>query len=220
VGESIPTPAELTQRLEALAGASVRPWKAVAFRYVRERYADAAILMNGAGSWKGGGRWNAPGAFHAVYLASTPELAHREYLEAFRLSALGTQAGMPFVGQAVALDIGKVLDLRSGECLAALSITLDQVRADTWKRSADRGELSLCQHIGAGALALGVEALLVPSARGSDISEFNIVLILENCPDIPPCGASSRMENKKKCAQKCLTWGGVRSPLHPRGTTP
>lgn len=186
MGESTPTPEELAQRLEALAEASARPWKAVAFRYVRERYADAAILMNGVGSWKGGGRWNAPGAFHAVYLASTPELAHREYLEAFRLSALGTQAGMPFVGQAVALDLAKALDLRSGECLAALGITLEQVRADAWKRSADRGAISLCQHIGARALALGVEALLVPSARASETSEFNIVLILENCPAKPP----------------------------------
>lgn len=162
------------------------PLRMVAYRYARKRHATARQLMSGVGSWRGGGRWNAPGAFHAVYLSSHHELAHREYFERYRVTSLGAFEGMPFEGHAIDLNLGAVLDLRDEAVLETLDVSSRALVDDDWKASADQGGLSLCQAIGAGALACGLQGLIVPSARAVRPDEFNIVLIAENCPADPP----------------------------------
>ena len=180
-------PSLIARMREAVESDALAPLKLIAYRYTRRRYSTARLLMNGVGAWKAGGRWNAPGAFHAVYLASSHELAHREYFEAYRVSGLGAFQGMPFVGNAIELDLRATVDLRAESMLAALGVSTEAILNDPWRQSTDGGTESLCQAIGRAAFECGIQGLIVPSARAIGDDEFNIALILENCPAKPPC---------------------------------
>jgi RES domain-containing protein len=52
-------------------------WSGVIFHSVSPRYARAADVVSGYGSFRAGGRWNAPG-FYAIYGSIEPGLAADE----------------------------------------------------------------------------------------------------------------------------------------------
>ncbi len=54
-------------------------WSGVIFRSVSPRYARAADIISGYGSYRAGGRWNAPGLY-AIYGSIEPGLAADESL--------------------------------------------------------------------------------------------------------------------------------------------
>jgi hypothetical protein len=74
---------EFVARLQPLCSRA-RPWRGVTFRSVDLAYASPAHVLSGKGSLKAGGRWNAPGAFAAVYSSTRPGTAVEE---AFQLAA-------------------------------------------------------------------------------------------------------------------------------------
>ena len=53
------------------------PWSGVIFRSVSPRYAQPHDILSGYGSYKSGGRWNAPGIY-AIYGSLEPGLAADE----------------------------------------------------------------------------------------------------------------------------------------------
>ena len=53
------------------------PWSGVIFRSVSPRYAQPHDILSGHGSYKSGGRWNAPGIY-AIYGSLEPGLAADE----------------------------------------------------------------------------------------------------------------------------------------------
>jgi RES domain-containing protein len=157
------------------------PWHATVYRYTQRKFANHKRLMSGDGAFKAGGRWNAPHAFHAVYCASDAELAHREYFAATRAAGISDDAVMPVVGLAIRLQPMRALNLCENSVLADLGITSKQIKGDRWKDANDSGEESFCQAIGRAALDAGFGALLVPSAQSMCATDYNVVLIVENC---------------------------------------
>lgn len=150
------------------------------YRYVAQKYSGDDEIASGRGAYAAGGRWNAPGAFHAVYCASTALLAHEEYFQGIRLAGLEEFTRMPLVGKALRLNLERALDLRDEECLKRLGLTASSLRDDPWRKRSDAGELSLCQAVGSAALANKCQALIVPSAVLKTPEHYNIVVILEN----------------------------------------
>jgi RES domain-containing protein len=158
------------------------PWNGIFYRYTSTKYATGARMMSGSGAFQAGGRWNAPRAFHAVYCASNPELANREYFAGYRAAGFPIHKALPLVGKAVRVALDRVLDFQDPAVLGRLGITPDQLARDRWKEATDAGRESLCQALGRAAFEAGVEALLVASAYGQDSGDYNLVLILENAP--------------------------------------
>src|SRR6516225_11007322 len=69
-------------------------WSGVIFRSVSPRYARAADIVSGYGSYRAGGRWNAPGIY-AIYGGIEPGLAADESFN-FLLRQFGWQnRGIP-----------------------------------------------------------------------------------------------------------------------------
>ncbi len=75
---------EFVARLASLSGRARVGWRGITFRSVDLAYAAPAHVLSGEGSLKVGGRWNAPGAFPAVYSSTRPGTAIEE---AFQLAA-------------------------------------------------------------------------------------------------------------------------------------
>jgi hypothetical protein len=65
------------------------PWSGVIFRSVSPRYARVADVVSGYGSYRAGGRWNAPGIY-AIYGGIEPGLAADESFN-FLLQHFGWQ---------------------------------------------------------------------------------------------------------------------------------
>jgi RES domain-containing protein len=66
-----------------------RPWSGVIFRSVSLRYARPTDVVSGYGSYRAGGRWNAPGIY-AIYRSIKPGLAADESFN-FLLQHFGWQ---------------------------------------------------------------------------------------------------------------------------------
>ena len=138
--------------------------------------------MSGEGSHRAGGRWNYPGVFHAVYCASSPELANTEFFAGCESAGLPKEKMMPVIGKPVRVKLDRVLDLRDHIILRRLGIRVRDMREDPWRHATDQSKESLCQAIGRAAYQNRAEALLAPPACASKRPDFNIVLIRENLP--------------------------------------
>jgi len=155
-------------------------FSAIVYRYVSRKYAATREIMSGAGSFKAGGRWNFPNTYHAVYCASTADLANREYFASCRIAGIPEYTRMPLVGMAIEVNLAQVLDLRAPAILDRLGASPDLLNEDKWREKTDAGMESLCQAIGRAAKDVGFEAVLAPSAQATNQDDYNIVLIIEN----------------------------------------
>jgi RES domain-containing protein len=121
--------------------------------------------LSAIGSRVRGGRYNPKGRFEAFYLADTQETALYE-TEAIFASG-GVVLGVrqpPRVMLSLDYELQCVVDLREPDALEHLRITLDDLRRP-WKIAQAEGRPILTQRIGQAARSVGIEALLVPSAR-------------------------------------------------------
>lgn len=137
---------------------------------VRAEDADA-ILSTGA-SFTYGGRYNKAGEFGALYLGEAPALCEKE-----KLKQVADQPDLlpPQVIGAVEVDIRDVLDLTDGANQKALGVSEAQLT--------DPLDLTLPQTVAEAARALGVNALLVPSAvaAGKNLVVFEERLTQAGC---------------------------------------
>jgi RES domain-containing protein len=112
-----------------------------------------------------GARWNPP-SVNAIYVALSEEtaLAEGEYLASQQPQPVkrGRQLHRGH------LDLRRVVDLRGEEALGSMGVDADELR------SADYGA---CQRLGGTAAWLGIEAVIVPSARGKGA---NLVIFEQN----------------------------------------
>lgn len=175
--------ARLREEMEKLGpGGFALPLETVCYRYCLNKYARASGIMSGEGAYRAGGRWNAPGAFHAVYCSSSAELGHREYFAALKKAGIPDYRAMPVTGRALRVKLKAALDLRNEIVLRHLGMDGQDILDDPWKSKNEQNEESLCQTIGRAAFEIGLEGLLVPSAQSLNLLDFNLVLILENAP--------------------------------------
>ncbi len=175
-----PQYARILLSVQGILKHGVTPWSGIVYRYASGKYSSDKKIISGIGAYRAGGRWNSPNSFHAVYCASSPELAHSEFLSAYRLAGIPLSKALPVTGKAFEVNGAAALDLRDARILSQLSLSLQQLKEDRWKEATDEGRDSLCQAVGRAAFTSGIEILLVPSILEPDDGNFNVVLIIEN----------------------------------------
>ncbi len=156
----------------------MRPWRGTVYRVTTLDYPSTAEILRGQGSFLHGGRWNAIGAFRAVY-GSTSDLVA---VEESRANA--EYAGVPFPVRTarllvtIELNVRKIVDLTDSETLQKLEVATDELGANDWRRVQDQGYESLTQAIGRAIFDCGANGILAPSAKVAD--GVNTVYFPEN----------------------------------------
>jgi RES domain-containing protein len=131
------------------------PLNARLFRLMSGRYSP----LSGEGARTVGGRWNPPGSFPTLYLASTEATAVAEVERGFAVQGRSLRDAIGLVIYEYEVDIHSVLDLTSTESMTAVGLATESIS------SPDR---SACQAVGDAAHFVGLEAIRAPSAAGND----------------------------------------------------
>lgn len=139
------------------------PWTGVTFRSVELEYAAPKQILSGEGSFKFGGRWNAPEIFPVIYSSTQPGTAVGE---AFQLAAdyeLTPDDLKPRITCGIEWDLLSVLDLVDANLPGWLDLA--EWMLEDFSRINDIGFETLCQAFGRAARNSGISAILCPSAR-------------------------------------------------------
>jgi RES domain-containing protein len=123
-------------------------WKGTIFRSAPPRWPAGRNMLSGLGSMKSGARFNAPGAFPAVYGSTTPELAMMESLAYQRRAGVPVEYAMPLVFKAISVEVDCLLDLTDAAVLSAIGVSSGDITADKWWIARGRGDEALTQAIG------------------------------------------------------------------------
>lgn len=158
--------------------ALLHAWRGYAYRVTTLDYPRPRDLLTGQGSFLYGGRWNAPGAFRAVYGSTADVVAVQESRANAEYAGIPLPFRTPRLLVVVELALRKVLDLTAPEALDELSVTAEELRAEDWRKVQAEGFESFTQSLGRAAFESGATGLLVPSARVSD--GVTVVYLPEN----------------------------------------
>jgi RES domain-containing protein len=137
-------------------------WRGVTFRSVELEFAKKNSILAGEGSFKAGGRWNAPGMLAAIYSSVRPGTAADE---AFGIAAryqLATTEIVPRVVVGIEWRLKRVLDLTRADTPAWVNLT--EWLAEDFRAINRQGWETLAQAVGRAAFSARIEALLAPSA--------------------------------------------------------
>ena len=154
--------APIAAGLAACLGRAV-PWEGIVYRSAAPRYSGDGDITTGEGSFRMGGRWNAPGSFRTVYASLDPETAMKEALATFRYYGWDLYAAMPRVFRALDVRLSRVASLRLRRVRQQIAPWLKAAREEDWRHLQSTGRESTSQAIGRAAFELGLEGLLVPS---------------------------------------------------------
>jgi RES domain-containing protein len=154
--------------------------RATVFRAGLPRYMCAPYSLTAVGAVLNGGRWNVPKLMPALYFGNDPSTAMAEvYAEAKRngyaAAYVKPQTIVPYT-----LDLKQVLDLRVAQARTAIGVSIKAMIACPWHADQLAGNEPLTQAIARAAFELGIEALIVPSARhvgGSNVVVFPAKLL-------------------------------------------
>ena len=138
-----------------------RPWSGVIFRSVSPRYARPTDIVSGYGSYRAGGRWNAPGIY-AIYGSIEPGLAVDESFN-FLLQHFGWQNRdiPPRMVVGIRVSLHAVLDLTNPANVSEQS-NLEELLSEDWRKMNGEHRESRSQAFGRVVADLG-EGLLAPS---------------------------------------------------------
>jgi RES domain-containing protein len=156
---------ERWKRALARALVHLAPWSGVMFRTTGIGYANREDLLSGMGSKRYGARWTPRGAFPAVYGSLDPHTALLETLGTGGRYGIPYEERMPLVMVAVDVELARLLDLTSSAVRKALRVSQSRMVGEDWEAMQRAGEEALTQALARLARGLGVQALLVPSAR-------------------------------------------------------
>jgi RES domain-containing protein len=108
-------------------------WSGVIFRSVSPRYARAADIVSGYGSYCAGGRWNAPGIY-AIYGSIEPGLAADESFK-FLLQHFGWQDRdiPPRMVVGIRVSLPAVLDLTNPANVPD-QLNLEELLSEDWRK--------------------------------------------------------------------------------------
>ena len=160
-----PRYAEFVYRLRRLAPRP-DPWKGVTFRSVELEHALPEQILSGEGSYKHGGRWNAPESFPVIYSSTRPGTAAEEAFQLADDYDLTPDDLKPRVIVGIEWDLSRVIDLTRSDLPAWLE--LEEWTQENFSRINDNGFETLCQALGRAARNLGISAMLCPSVRVAD----------------------------------------------------
>lgn len=157
-----PRYAEFAYRL-AQFSPTAAPWKGTTFRSVELEHASAEQILSGEGSFRHGGRWNAPETFSVVYSSTRPGTAVEE---AFQLAAdydLARDDLKPRLTCGIAWDLSRVVDLTGDDLPVWLK--LEDWMLEDFSAINDGGFETVCQAFGRATRNSGASAILCSSAR-------------------------------------------------------
>src|SRR5205814_1799136 len=135
-------------------------------------------ILLGQGSFLHGGRWNAIGSFRAVYGSTQDTVAVAESRATADYAHVPLPFRTPRLLVAIELSLERVLDLTSAKVRDTLEITIEELRAEDWRKVQEEQTESLTQAIGRAVFVNRGEGLLAPSARV--LSGINVVYFPEN----------------------------------------
>jgi RES domain-containing protein len=167
---------DIFRRMLSVAG-SATAWAVTVYRNSAVPFANENDLLTGNGSFNYGGRWN-PRSIATVYCSLTPEAAMAEALSHFRYYGWDIADAMPRLFVAIDVSFEKILDLTEGSIRQRLSVSMQRIIADDWRKLQHSGVASLTQMIGKAASLAGLEGLLVPCC--SDPTKKNLVWFPRN----------------------------------------
>lgn len=127
------------------------PFAADVFRHV----APGRDPRSGRGARTSGGRWNPPDSFAVVYCGLDVATVVDEFHRLARRQGVAPAGFLPRELYRLRAELEVVLDLRDDAARRTIGLDERQLRSD---------DLAACQAIGAAAHAVGVEAILAPSA--------------------------------------------------------
>lgn len=153
--------------LRVIENAPVEPFTGFVYRVIAERWRDSPL--SAMGSFRAGGRYNAPNSFPILYCADSQMTAMLE-VEALFTTADGLLRGAPRdpdLVLSIHCELARVLDLTDARFLGVLGLTRDELVSPTPSRFIlnARGEQTPTQTLGAACSFNGrISALKVPSA--------------------------------------------------------
>jgi RES domain-containing protein len=136
-------------------------WSGVIFRSVSPRYARADDIVSGYGSYRAGGRWNAPGIY-AIYGSIEPGLAADESFN-FLLQHFGWENRdiPPRMVVGIRVSLQAVLDLTNPPSVLH-QFNLEELLSEDWRKMNGEQKESRSQALGRVVAELG-EGILAPS---------------------------------------------------------
>ena len=139
----------------------LQPWVGVFFRSVSPQYARPIDIVSGEGSYRAGGRWNAPGIY-TIYRSIEPGLAVDESFN-FLLRHFGWQNRdiPPRMAVGIRASLQAVLDL-TGPPGVLRSLNMDELLSEDWRKMNAEGKESRSQALGRVVGEQG-EGILTPS---------------------------------------------------------
>jgi len=132
------------------------------WRYQAITHPSGRDILSGKGAFSNGGRWNAPGAFPVVYGSTTASVALAESEANDRYFGIVCRKARLHV--CIGMSFSRVLDLTVAPVLRKLDLKTRDLQAEDWRKINGERHESLTQCVGRAACAVGLEALLPPSA--------------------------------------------------------
>lgn len=115
--------------------------------------------LSGEGARIHGGRFNPAGSFPVIYICLTRPCAVAELRRLGQRQAIGVEGLLPRYLYRYDVRLDRVLDLTNAGVRDEVGLSLDVLTGPDW---------AACQDLGTTAHALGIQAILSPSAAGVD----------------------------------------------------
>lgn len=148
------------------------PWAGTAFRFQTVDFPAPRDVLSGHGARQRGGRWNPPGL--ATLYGSTTDTAALEESKA-NDRYYGVQTKGPRLLVAIEVRLSRVLDLTAPAVRRGLGVTLEELRAEDWRKLLEAGQESFTQALGRAVAASGGSGLLARSVavlRGVTVAVY------------------------------------------------
>jgi RES domain-containing protein len=142
------------------------------FRFQTVDFPAPRDVLSGQGARQRGGRWNPPGL--ATLYGSTTDTAALEESKA-NDRYYGVQTKGPRLLVAVEVRLARILGLTAPAVRRGLGVTLEELRAEDWRKLLEAGQESFTQALGRAVAASGGSGLLARSAavpRGVTVAVY------------------------------------------------
>ena len=140
---------------ERLAAARLSPFAGTGYRQLSPRYDP----LSGEGARLNGGRFNPAGSYPVLYICLTRSCALAELRRLGERQAIGLEGLLPRHLYRYQIMLDQVLDLTDMQVRAGIGVSIEVLMGP------DR---TVCQQLGEAAHALGAQAIVSPSATGTD----------------------------------------------------
>jgi RES domain-containing protein len=140
------------------------PFAGTGYRHLSPRYDP----LNGEGARLNGGRFNPPGSFPVLYICGTRDCAAAELRRVGQRQAVGVEGLLPRHLYVYQIMLDRVLNLTDLATRVAAGVSTEVLTGPDW---------TACQEVGMAAHALGAQAVISPSATGTD---YVVAVFMQN----------------------------------------